>query len=186
MTTFFHDEPIRDVTEGQQHTVMINPIEEEGFTPLASGGSDPESDIVFIHGLQGHAEETWTHIERTKVKDQDASQATGTRRSIFGKTLNLLRLHHGTHNEEVRTFWPRDILHVDFPRARIYTYGYPSKISYFFGSGRPNHDNLTDNGRTFPNGLAARRLAAQGRPLMLITHSLGGLVVKSVGTVVWL
>ncbi|KAL9045199.1 MAG: hypothetical protein Q9214_001726, partial [Letrouitia sp. 1 TL-2023] len=172
---------LRANEEEQTLHVTTDPIEEEGFTLLASGGSKPLFDIVFIHGLQGHPETTWTYVEKVQ-EEQVTSYDNQSGRTIyggFGRALHLFRQDKSAPTKEVRTFWPRDILPSDFPSARILTYGYASKISYFFGSDKPSHENLTENGRTFMNGLAAHRSQAVGRPLMLITHSLGGLIVKS-------
>lgn len=166
--------------EEQTLHVTTDPIEEEGFTLLASGGSKPLFDIVFIHGLQGHPESTWTYVENVQ-EDQVTPYDNQSRRTILGKALHLFRQDNSALTKEIRTFWPRDILPSDFPSARILTYGYASKISHFFGGDKPSHENLTENGKTFMNRLAAHRSQAAGRPLMLITHSLGGLIVKSVG-----
>ena len=161
------------------------PVEAEGLTLLATGGDNPLFDIVFIHGLQGHPEHTWTHVEkvqREESKDSDDSGTAGNsvHKSIFRKGFRSVGIGKQTEQREVRTFWPRDILPNDFPRARILTYGYASQVSCFFGKGKPNHDNLTENGRRFLNALAAERYEEQGRPLIILTHSLGGLIVKSV------
>ena len=166
--------------EKQASNVTTRHIEKEGFTLLASGGDKPLFDIVFVHGLQGDPEETWTHSEIVKEEDPSIQQDENGQRSIWEKGLSLFRQGNPVATKRMRTFWPRDILPYDFPNARILSYGYASKVSYFFGSDKPSHENLTENGRNLMNGLAAHRAEAIGRPLMLITHSLGGLVVKSV------
>ena len=163
-----------DKAEMQELDVTTCHIEKEGFTLLASGGEEPLFDIVFVHGLQGDPEETWTHSE-PRTQENESGQ-----RSVWGKGLSLFRQGNPIAIKRARTFWPRDILPYDFPNARILTYGFASKVSYFFGNDKPSHENLTENGRNLMNGLAAHRPEAIGRPLMLITHSLGGLVVKSV------
>ena len=174
---------LEDEAERQTPNVTTHPIEHEGFTLLATGGETPLFDVVFVHGFQGDPEETWTHIETHADEVPSTSESGNAQRSIFGKGLRLFRQANSVPTKRVRTFWPRDILPFNFPNARILTYGYASKVSYFFGNDKPSHENLTENGRTFMNGLAARRIQARGRPLMLITHSLGGLVVKSVGRI---
>jgi hypothetical protein len=59
---------------------------------------------VFIHGLQGHPWQTWTHP----------------------KTI--------TKSNKEGVFWPRDLLCRDFPNIRILTYGYDSQVSRFFSA----------------------------------------------------
>ena len=43
-------------------------IELLGLTLLATGGPNPALDVIFVHGLQGHPEHTWTYIADTKSK----------------------------------------------------------------------------------------------------------------------
>jgi hypothetical protein len=75
--------------------------------------------------------------------------------------------------------WPAKLLSKDFPDARILTYGYDSQVSHFFGGGASQNDMITiANG--FLNELAAERVGARGRDLMIISHSMGGLITKEV------
>ncbi|QMW44237.1 hypothetical protein G4B11_007657 [Aspergillus flavus] len=39
-------------------------LKDTGFTVLHEGHSNPELDIVFVHGLQGHPEKTWTSFSQ--------------------------------------------------------------------------------------------------------------------------
>ncbi|KAI9654773.1 MAG: hypothetical protein M1821_005767 [Bathelium mastoideum] len=71
--------------------------------------------------------------------------------------------------------WLRDALPLDFPHARVLTYGYPSQI----------HDNeaksvVTDYAGAFVQRILIMREAAncKDRPLVLIGHSLGCLIIK--------
>ena len=41
-------------------------IEVLGLTVLATGGPNPALDIIFVHGLQGHPENTWTYTSETR------------------------------------------------------------------------------------------------------------------------
>jgi hypothetical protein len=59
---------------------------------------------VFIHGIQGHPQKTWTH-----PKTISKSKTEGI-------------------------YWPRDLLSNDFPNVRILTYGYDSHVSRFFAA----------------------------------------------------
>ncbi|KAI4687482.1 uncharacterized protein J4E88_003071 [Alternaria novae-zelandiae] len=67
---------------------------------------------------------------------------------------------------------------LDFPKARVFTYGYDSSVSHFF-SGPANRDNILDRGRDLLERLAPQREKVRGRRIIFIAHSLGGLVVKS-------
>lgn len=58
------------------------------------------------------------------------------------------------------------------------TYGYDSDVIKWLEN--PNFITITSLGEMLLNGLAMVRGHCPRRPLMLIVHSLGGLVVKSV------
>lgn len=36
-------------------------VKRTGFTVLQEGGSDPDCDIVFVHGLHGKPDKSWTY-----------------------------------------------------------------------------------------------------------------------------
>lgn len=79
-------------------------------------------------------------------------------------------------------FWPRDYLGPDLPETRIVTYGYDANF--------PTILNVTANGSIFKisQDLVTRlELFRQGSgtediPIIFISHSLGGLIVKDVRT----
>jgi hypothetical protein len=74
------------------------------------------------------------------------------------------------------SMWLRDFLPADTPNARILTYGYAARLE---GLATPI---LRDLAEEFLNRLIVmRHYLAQGdqRPLILIGHSLGGLIIKS-------
>ena len=76
-------------------------------------------------------------------------------------------------------YWPRDLLSHDRGDARILTYGYDSRISHFF-TGPANQMNISQHGEALLNSVAGERLRSklQGRPIIFVAHSLGGLLVK--------
>ena len=92
---------------------------------------------------------------------------------------------HGLQGHPHRTWtagngimWPRDLLPVDVPNARVMTYGYrsiiqsPSQIcqlSLFYQA-----DDLVSRVKQ-----VRRQTASDNRPIIFIAHSLGGIVVKS-------
>ena len=97
--------------------------------------------IVFVHGLTGNREKTWTH-------------------------------------KSTKTFWRRELLPLDLPDARILTYGYDADIVKVMNTA--SSSTLRDNGKAFAEDLAARRRRTKtvNRPLILVAHSLGGLVCE--------
>ena len=74
-------------------------------------------------------------------------------------------------------FWPEDLLPIDFPDARVMTYGYDSHISRFFG-GPANQNNIMSHGENLLHRLVGRRSITNGRRIIFVVHSLGGIVLK--------
>ena len=92
------------------------------------------SSIVFIHGLQGHPRETWTH--RTSAGSEPETSTRTGKRSSLRKILYLRPKAQPTvaadQFRESSVFWPFDLLREDCPNARIITWGYNSVITKFF------------------------------------------------------
>ena len=159
-----------------------NTIDDLGLTLLTTGGPLPALDVIFVHGLQGHPEYTWAHVgkadkgtinKRTRVSKLKfwKTKSEGSPSSAGGKPASM-------KNDKV-TYWPTELLAPDLPTARVFTYGYDSSVTHFF-SGPASQNTITDNGRALLSSIASQRLDCIGRPLMLIVHFLGGIVVKSV------
>lgn len=80
--------------------------------------------------------------------------------------------------------WLRDSLPYDLtwestdrPMARVMIYGYGSTVAQ-----SKSIQNLEDLSISFHNSLLAWTSApTTGRPIILVAHSLGGLIVKQVG-----
>jgi hypothetical protein len=119
--------------------------------------------IIFIRGLQGHPERTWTY------------------RSAKESPSPVLRLFHfkrspETKNPKAVCFWP-DLLAHDFKNTRIATYGYDSRVSNFF-CGPANQTDIAGHGGSLLYATEAFRRNHPQRPIKFIVHSLGGLVLK--------
>lgn len=71
--------------------------------------------------------------------------------------------------------WLRDVLPEHFPLARIFIYGYDSKLTE-----TQNFQEIPDLALNFRNDMS-NLVAAKPRQLILIGHSLGGIIVKEVG-----
>ncbi|KAF3025139.1 hypothetical protein E8E14_014701 [Neopestalotiopsis sp. 37M] len=101
----------------------------------------PAIDIVFIHGLKGDRDKTWT--------------ATG---SVMP--------------------WPKALLPLNLPRARILTYGYDSRPIDTFSMVSSNC--LQNHANNFLSALATNRSADEikNRPIIFVAHSMGGLICQ--------
>ncbi|KFY02433.1 hypothetical protein O988_02162 [Pseudogymnoascus sp. VKM F-3808] len=116
----------------------------------APPGSTTEVDIVGVQGLGSHPFFTWVK----KVKDKNTQKQDG---------------QNGPAEE---VMWPRDLLVPSFKSARVATYGYES--------GRGVKTTLRECAEQFLNVLFQHRQKPdeRQRPLILIGHSLGGLVIQ--------
>jgi len=72
-------------------------------------------------------------------------------------------------------FWPGDLLKPDFPKARIMTFGYDTKM---FGSAAVNQGDIFSHSKNLLYKLKLKRKGAQNRDIIFIAHSLGGILVK--------
>ncbi|KND93897.1 Kinesin light chain 4, partial [Tolypocladium ophioglossoides CBS 100239] len=79
------------------------------------------------------------------------------------------------HHMWLRDSLPYDLTHGDAgrPMARIMTYGYESSLAQ-----SKNMQNLEDLAASFRDGLLALARSPTPKPIILIAHSLGGLIVK--------
>ncbi|KAF4434806.1 hypothetical protein F53441_13645 [Fusarium austroafricanum] len=87
---------------------------------------------------------------------------------------------HGLNGKAFKTWtqdgklWLADFLPLNIPYARIFTFGYDSRIAFTGSASR-----VDDHARNLLERLMAkRRHFTERRPLLFICHSLGGIVVK--------
>ncbi|KAF1364158.1 TPR-like protein [Lizonia empirigonia] len=144
-----------------------------------SGAPTPDAphdvDIVAVQGLGAHPFYTWVR----KVPAQDAKQKTKgkTRVKMFSRLFRKKGRspddHGGCTTTEV--MWPRDLLAPAFSNARVATYSYGSDWR-----DRQVNTSLRECGQQMLEVLLQHRQSAseQQRPLVLIGHSLGGLVIQ--------
>lgn len=85
----------------------------------------------------------------------------------------------GSREKEVHTatYWPRDLIPLVIPNARVLTYGYDTRIRHKLGP-RENGHTIYDIAWDFLIALEAERRADSSRPIYFIVHSLGGIIVK--------
>jgi hypothetical protein len=81
----------------------------------------------------------------------------------------------------LEVFWPLDLLPHCLPNARIATFGYDSKVTNWF-KGPAMQLDVFSYGESLLGALEARRRADPERPIIFIVHSLGGLILKDVGS----
>ncbi|KAJ9166198.1 hypothetical protein P3X46_020980 [Hevea brasiliensis] len=114
----------------------------------------PQLDVVFVHGLRGGPYKTW------RLAEDKASTKSGLVEKI---------------DEEAGkqgTFWPAEWLSADLPQSRMFTLKYKSNLTQWSGATLPLQE---------VSSKLLEKVVAAGignRPVVFVTHSMGGLVVK--------
>lgn len=143
------------------------------------------ADIVFVHGLMGHPKRTWLYCEGSKHEFPSAPESSVRSRitfRLFGKRSKIPSATEPPFKVDPDTeqcFWPYDLLakDVSMRSTRVLTYGYDSYPTHFYKSAT-NRMTITQHARDLMSKLAIMRSNCQGRPLIFIAHSLGGILVK--------
>ncbi|KAH8803520.1 hypothetical protein F5884DRAFT_508819 [Xylogone sp. PMI_703] len=142
---------------------------------------DAIADIVFVHGLQGHPRKTWACPRAEQSEPPGLGETSGhsrTLKKIFSRKHRSRS--QDTHRLELETvFWPLDFLVEDCANSRILTWGYDSRVSNFFG-GAANQSNIGAHAQNLLRAIKHERLDCQGRRLIFIAHSFGGIIAKDV------
>ncbi|CAH0037519.1 unnamed protein product [Clonostachys solani] len=123
---------------------LSGPIEAafpSGIKQFYESPGTSDVDVVFIHGLDGNREKTWT----AKGADEP---------------------------------WPKTLLPLELPSARILTFGYDAYAAKWEKGGSQNR--IRDHAWNLLTALASCRESddTQRRPIIFVCHSLGGLVCK--------
>lgn len=163
--------------------------------------TDLSFSIVIVHGLQGHPYKTWAcktaHRGVPSTADsgvEAAADGNGSRKSYHRIVPRFSRKSSGSSSigpnsslksygmprdgggvKEGQVFWPKDLLPIQYPNARILVYGYDTRVTNYL-SGPTNQNSIHSHGKDLLSSLAAFRKLDS--PLILIAHSLGGIVVK--------
>ncbi|TKY57788.1 SERAC1 protein [Spatholobus suberectus] len=116
----------------------------------------PPLDIVFVHGLRGGPYKTW------RIAEEKSSTSSTLVEKIDEEAGKL------------GTFWPGEWLSSDFPEARMFTLKYKTNLTQWSGASLPLQE---------VSSMLLEKLVAAGignRPIVFVTHSMGGLVVKQI------
>ncbi|EPE33326.1 alpha/beta-Hydrolase [Glarea lozoyensis ATCC 20868] len=131
------------------------------------------ADIIFVHGLFGHTEHTWTfNGPQAPISKSDIW-------SLYGLASKVDDLGHKPSPKAPKIFWPEKLLPVSFPNSRMFTWGFQSDIKMFFDSSDDKNtlDYLAN--RLLEDVLDHNwRGRCSERPIVFLAHSLGGLIVK--------
>ncbi|XP_023737898.1 uncharacterized protein LOC111885890 [Lactuca sativa] len=118
------------------------------------GPTQPSLDVVFVHGLRGGPFKSW------RLSESKLSSKSGLVEKIDEEA--------GKHG----TFWPAEWLSADFPHARLFSLKYKTNLTQWSGASLPLQE---------VSAMLLEKLITAGigdRPVVFVTHSMGGLVVK--------
>lgn len=133
--------------------------------------------IVFVHGFTGHPERTWTYKGEVRNEQYGCDGDDGERPLKFRKLLRSTSSHYKRSGTRRAVYWPRDLVPITVPNARVLTYGYDTHIRHRLGP-VVSKNTVYDIAWDFLVSLEAARRYEPSRPLLFIAHSLGGIVVK--------
>uniref|UniRef100_A0A7N0SXP7 Protein SERAC1 n=1 Tax=Kalanchoe fedtschenkoi TaxID=63787 RepID=A0A7N0SXP7_KALFE len=115
---------------------------------------DPLVDVIFVHGLRGGPYKTW------RISEDKSSTKSGLVEKIDKEA--------GVQG----TFWPGEWLPYDLNQARLFTLKYKTNLTQWSGASLPLQE---------VSSMLLEKLIDAGigdRPVVFVTHSMGGLVVK--------
>ncbi|KAK7973104.1 hypothetical protein PG988_007238 [Apiospora saccharicola] len=135
------------------------PIPATGLTTVVEP-SQPSMDIVFVHGFTGHPERTWAKAKGDMDHADDEASASSERPQKM-RRFNLLPASGSSNSHGYR----------------VMTYGYDTNIRHWIGP-QVSQNTVYDIAWDFLVSLEASRRTDPTRPIMLIAHSLGGIVIK--------
>jgi hypothetical protein len=133
---------------------------------------------VFVHGLTGHPERTWTHkAERMEGQHGHEVGEGGERPAKFRKLVPSTSSSHERSGIRKAVYWPRDLVPITAPHARVLIYGHDTHVRHWLGPA-VSKNTVYDIAWDFLVSLEAARRSEPLRPLLFIAHSLGGIIVK--------
>ncbi|KAK9109148.1 hypothetical protein Sjap_017208 [Stephania japonica] len=139
-----------------QRTSASESLSSPNIPSECSNTANPLMDIVFIHGMRGGPFKTWRVTE---------NKSSTTSKSGLVENIDQEAGKQGT-------CWPREWLAADFPYARLLTIKYKTNLTQWSGASLPLQE---------VSSVLLKKLVAAGigaRPVVFVTHSMGGLVVK--------
>jgi hypothetical protein len=147
-----------------------------------------DTDVVFVHGLRGGALMTW----RAGNSADTSSYVSNTpgfanKETLSEKTTDVSASSpdgniddDGVNDEAITTVWPRDWLPVDAPGVRVYSVGHNAGLLRRGLRRGELGPTLADRASVISSAAKRCGVGEDGRRVVWITHSYGGLIVKRI------
>ncbi|KAI0909375.1 hypothetical protein F4823DRAFT_562928 [Ustulina deusta] len=126
--------------------------------------------IVFIHGLFGGPWKTFAATYRKRRKATTRDNASSQYSPVTSMTSS-----RGPKAPAV-IYWPQDLLPKSIQNANVFSFGYDANVERFMSATGGN--TVHHHGRNLLNSLRDLLKEHGPLPLLIVVHSLGGLVVK--------
>ncbi|KAK4208732.1 hypothetical protein QBC37DRAFT_391785 [Rhypophila decipiens] len=179
---------------------MSDIIREEGINVVyAPNGGLATVDILLVHGLQGHPYKTWACSRPKKecipgksgpTHDEDSSRNPKGWQKVLPRRAKekshedsfpgdlpaeAMSAEYELDPNSSSIYWPKDLLPHDCKNARIIVYGYDTRVTKYL-KGSTSKNTVFSHGKDLVFSLSRAR--PRKRPLIVVAHSLGGIVVK--------
>lgn len=144
------------------------------LSPLYRGQPKTSFDVIFVHGLVGSVFKSWRQgsIPLDEFgRQQEATDPPTT--ELLPSEFDDVK---STNNGHKSRCWPKDWLAEDVPELRILAVDYPSALSNWRTDCDLSKDTLKERATHVLNQLKAANVGT--RPIIWVTHSMGGLLVK--------
>jgi len=133
-----------------------------------------------VHGFTGHPERTWTS-KNGSLRQQNTANPENEEISKPAPKTGIFKVFSKSYSGKSDTlsdvYWPRDLVPITVPHARVLTFGYDSRVRHRLAS-EVDNGTVCDFAWDLLLALEGDRRADIFRPLLFVAHSLGGIVVK--------
>lgn len=139
---------------------------------------EPLADVVLVHGLLGSVFKTWRQHDSRACEGNDTVEPPLVAVRGGEHRVAADRVRAGTEHPRYTTSWPKSWLSEDLPRMRILALDYDTYLSQWGLHCPLEPDRRTLESRAAEMLSKLHQAGVGDRPIIWISHSMGGLLVK--------